>query len=157
MAKLNANTVITHPETGAPVVLLEGDDVPDWAQGLVGSHLTEAPSDGGTDGSGQTPPPDEFDLATANVADTLAYVGDDRARAREVLAVEEDRDGGPRVGVTEKLEAMLDTWHPSDYSVRDVLDYVGDDVDRAAEVLGLERAGDNRKGVVEPLEKLTAG
>lgn len=155
MAKVNANTVVTHPQTGAPVVLLEGDTVPDWAKGLVGSHLTGARSDGGADGSGQTPPPAEFDLATANIEDTLAYVGDDRARAREVLAAEEDREV-PRVGVTEALDAMLDSWHPSDHSVKDVLAYVGEDVDKAAEVLTLERAGDNRKGVVEPLEKLTA-
>jgi hypothetical protein len=41
MAKLNSNTVVTHPETGAPAVLLSGEDVPDWAEGLIGDHLIE--------------------------------------------------------------------------------------------------------------------
>lgn len=41
MAKLNGNTVVTHPETGAPAVLLEGEEVPDWAEGLIGDHLID--------------------------------------------------------------------------------------------------------------------
>lgn len=41
MAKLNSNTVVTHPETGSPVVLLSGKDVPDWAEGLIGEHLID--------------------------------------------------------------------------------------------------------------------
>lgn len=158
MAKVNANTVLADPETGQPVVLLAGEDVPGWAKDLVGDHLTKKvadDSDGGTDGGSQTPPADEFDLATANVDEVLAYVGDDRAKAREALAAEEERET-PRVGVTEPLDAMLATWHPSDHSGKDVLDYVGDDAARAADVLELERVGDNRKTVVSALEKLTA-
>jgi hypothetical protein len=41
MAKLTDNTVVAHPDTGAPTVLLKGDDVPDWAKGLVGNHLVD--------------------------------------------------------------------------------------------------------------------
>lgn len=40
MAKLTANTIVTHPDSGAPTVLFEGADVPAWAKDLVGSHLT---------------------------------------------------------------------------------------------------------------------
>jgi predicted NUDIX family NTP pyrophosphohydrolase len=43
MAKLNANTVLTHPKTGAVVVLVEGDDVPSWATELIGAHLIGDP------------------------------------------------------------------------------------------------------------------
>lgn len=45
MTKLNSNTVVTHPETGAPAVLLSGEDVPDWAEGLIGDHLIEGADD----------------------------------------------------------------------------------------------------------------
>ena len=40
---LTANTVVTHPDTGAPVVLRAGEDVPDWAVPLVGDHLVDKP------------------------------------------------------------------------------------------------------------------
>lgn len=61
MPTLNANTIVTHPKTGEPVVLLAGDEIPEWAlepQGekgdkpaIVGDHLiaglqpADAPSD----------------------------------------------------------------------------------------------------------------
>ena len=41
MAKLNANTTVMRPDTLEVVALAEGDDVPDWADGLVGDHLIE--------------------------------------------------------------------------------------------------------------------
>ena len=41
MAKLNANTTVTRPDTLAVVTLAEGDEVPDWAEGLIGDHLIE--------------------------------------------------------------------------------------------------------------------
>lgn len=41
MAILSDNTVLAHPETGVPVVLLKGEEVPDWATDLVGDHLIE--------------------------------------------------------------------------------------------------------------------
>lgn len=34
-------TVLRNPETGMPVVLLAGSDVPQWASELVGPHLIE--------------------------------------------------------------------------------------------------------------------
>lgn len=39
MAKLNGTTIVAHPDTGAPAVLYDGDDLPGWAEGLVGEHL----------------------------------------------------------------------------------------------------------------------
>lgn len=39
MAKLNANTTVMRPDTLEVVALAEGDDVPDWADGLIGDHL----------------------------------------------------------------------------------------------------------------------
>lgn len=41
MAKLNANTTVMRPDTLAVVTLAEGDEVPDWAEGLIGDHLIE--------------------------------------------------------------------------------------------------------------------
>ena len=41
MAKLNANTTVTRPDTLEVVTLAEGDEVPDWADGLIGDHLIE--------------------------------------------------------------------------------------------------------------------
>lgn len=41
MAKLNANTTLVHPATLEVTALVAGDEVPDWADGLVGDHLVE--------------------------------------------------------------------------------------------------------------------
>ena len=41
MAKLNANTTVMRPDTLEVVALAEGDEVPDWADGLIGDHLVE--------------------------------------------------------------------------------------------------------------------
>ena len=41
MAKLNANTTVMRPDTLEVVALAEGDEVPDWAVGLIGDHLVE--------------------------------------------------------------------------------------------------------------------
>lgn len=43
MAKLTANTVVRHPESGEPVALLEGTDLPEWAEKLVGPHVLDVP------------------------------------------------------------------------------------------------------------------
>lgn len=45
MAALSGNTIVAHPETGAPTILLKGEDVPDWAEGLIGDHLIEGASE----------------------------------------------------------------------------------------------------------------
>lgn len=41
MAKLNANTTVMRPDTLEVVTIAEGDEVPDWAEGLIGDHLIE--------------------------------------------------------------------------------------------------------------------
>ena len=41
MAKLNANTTVMRPDTLEVVTLAECDEVPDWADGLIGDHLIE--------------------------------------------------------------------------------------------------------------------
>ncbi len=38
MPKLTANCVVSR-EPGQVVVLMEGDDLPEWAEGMVGDHL----------------------------------------------------------------------------------------------------------------------
>lgn len=44
MAKVTGNVALRDPATGAIVVLNTGDEVPDWADGLVGPHLLEQPA-----------------------------------------------------------------------------------------------------------------
>ena len=41
MPKLKENTLLTRPGTLDLVSLSAGDDVPDWAVGLIGDHLVE--------------------------------------------------------------------------------------------------------------------
>lgn len=41
--KLTGNTTVMHPESGVPVSLKAGDDLPEWAVPLVGDHLVEKP------------------------------------------------------------------------------------------------------------------
>jgi len=41
VAKLNANTTLVHPSTLEATAIAAGDEVPDWADGLVGDHLIE--------------------------------------------------------------------------------------------------------------------
>lgn len=39
MPKLTGNTAVMRPDTLEVVTLAEGDDLPEWADGLVGAHL----------------------------------------------------------------------------------------------------------------------
>ena len=55
MGSLTGNTVLTHPETGVPVSLLKGQEIPDWAEGLVGDHLMEGSEDGASASGAVTP------------------------------------------------------------------------------------------------------
>ena len=41
MARLTENTVLVRPGTLEVVTLVAGDEVPDWADGMVGDHLVE--------------------------------------------------------------------------------------------------------------------
>ena len=41
MARLTENTVLVRPGTLEVVILVAGDEVPDWADGMVGDHLVE--------------------------------------------------------------------------------------------------------------------
>ena len=42
MPKLTGTTIVTNPVTYMAEVLPAGSDLPDWAVGLVGSHLLHA-------------------------------------------------------------------------------------------------------------------
>lgn len=41
MPKLTGSTTLMRPDTLEVVTLAEGDDLPEWADGLVGAHLLE--------------------------------------------------------------------------------------------------------------------
>ena len=41
MARLTENTALMRPGTLEVVTLVAGDEVPDWADGMVGDHLVE--------------------------------------------------------------------------------------------------------------------
>jgi len=53
MAKLTANTIVVHPESGQPVLLAADGDLPDWAEGMVGDHLLEQPANKTAGASGR--------------------------------------------------------------------------------------------------------
>lgn len=57
MSTLSATTVLAHPGSGEPFVLLAGSEVPDWAVDMVGDHLiadAETDTDTDTEGDGDT-------------------------------------------------------------------------------------------------------
>ena len=43
MTRLLGNTVLRDPSTGDLVSVAAGEDVPQWAEGLVGAHLLDTP------------------------------------------------------------------------------------------------------------------
>lgn len=42
MATLGANVIVVHPESGEALILVSGDTVPKWADGLIGEHALVA-------------------------------------------------------------------------------------------------------------------
>lgn len=164
---------LTDPKSLKATLFVKGDTIPDDFE--VGDHLFEEepdwegnPDKGGIltgadlyrrtmgadeDGS-STNMSEAFDPETANVKETLDYVGDDRAKASDVLEAEKRR-AKPRAGVVGPLEDLLSQWHPSEYKVDEVLAYVGDDKELAAEVQAQEQASERpRAGVIEGLQKV---
>jgi hypothetical protein len=53
MARLTDNTVVLNPDTGAPVQLAAGVEVPRWAKSQIGDHLLDEQR-----GARQAPDPD---------------------------------------------------------------------------------------------------
>ena len=62
--KVTANTLLRDPSTGDLVSVAAGEDLPEWADGLVGAHLLDAPVE-----PEKTDEPDE----SWTVADLRAY------------------------------------------------------------------------------------
>lgn len=56
MATLTGNAVIRDPATGSPAVLLAGEEIPDWATGLVGDHLIEGSAEAESEDADVLPP-----------------------------------------------------------------------------------------------------
>jgi hypothetical protein len=83
MAKLSGNTILAHPETGVPTVLLAGEEVPDWASDLIGDHLIE--------GTAAEPSGDEAPKGNASREDWAAYAEGKGATAEELA---DPADGG---------------------------------------------------------------
>ena len=61
--RLVANTLVTRPGTLEAVSLMAGEEVPDWAVGLVGDHLLDVPvpvePEGGPEGESEGGPEGE--------------------------------------------------------------------------------------------------
>jgi hypothetical protein len=94
MAKLSGNTIVAHPETAVPTVLLAGEQVPEWAEGLIGDHLIANATD---EEDEQAPDPDGDDLpptsgkgsgveAWAKYADTNGIAYPEGANRDEIIA-----------------------------------------------------------------------
>ena len=45
MAKLTANVLLSHPDSGRVEFLAEGSTLPEWAVGLVGDHVLDEPAE----------------------------------------------------------------------------------------------------------------
>ena len=72
MARLTANTALTNPDTLVVTPLTAGDEVPEWAEGMVGDHLLDAAPEAAAqsaDGEDATSTPDE----SWTVADLREY------------------------------------------------------------------------------------
>ena len=56
MSKLILTIVVRHPDTDAPVALIEGTELPEWAEGLVHpDNLVEVPAPVDAGDPGQAP------------------------------------------------------------------------------------------------------
>lgn len=74
MGSLADNTVLTHPETGVPISLLKGQEIPDWAEGLVGDHLI-AQDQLATDTQATSPAGDEMPPTSGKGSGADAWAG----------------------------------------------------------------------------------
>jgi len=91
MPTLSDNTVIAHPDTGAPVALLKGQEVPDWAEELIGDHLIEgepAPAEK-ADGTPPTSGKGSGLEAWQKHADDLGVPYADDAKREDIIAAVE--------------------------------------------------------------------
>ncbi|HEY9265502.1 MAG TPA: hypothetical protein VIQ11_12950 [Mycobacterium sp.] len=93
MATLSGNTILAHPETGIPTVLLAGEDVPDWAEELIGDHLIAKAAEMGTDADGDELPPKSGKgsgvEAWATYADAKGIAYPEGANRDEIIAAVE--------------------------------------------------------------------
>ncbi|GIF08663.1 hypothetical protein [Actinoplanes siamensis] len=90
MAKLTANTLVVHPDTGSPVLLAEGGPLPDWAAGLVGDHLLDEPSSAGLgEAVGRGPGTARKSASDTTEVDAL------RARIAELEAAQQGNSSSP--------------------------------------------------------------
>ena len=56
MSKLILTIVVRHPDTDAPVALIEGTELPEWAEGLVHpDNIVEVPTPVDAGDPGQAP------------------------------------------------------------------------------------------------------
>ena len=73
MARLNANTFVVGPDLAGPTFLAAGDELPDWAVGLVGDHLLEdAPAKAAVDEKTSDEDTADADTADEKPADGVA-------------------------------------------------------------------------------------
>lgn len=91
--KLIDNTLVVHPDTAVPTSLYAGDEVPDWAEDLVGDHLVE----GGTVATGGRPPESGRGSGEKAWRDYAASkdiaIEDDADKAGVIAAVKAHEDG----------------------------------------------------------------
>lgn len=56
--KLTGNTVVRHPDTGRPVVLVDGQTVPEWASALITNPALLVPDEAAATQDNPEPSPD---------------------------------------------------------------------------------------------------
>lgn len=103
MAKLIGNTVVINPKNGDVVSLLEGADVPRWAEALIGDHLVDEPkaSRKASEPDGSLPPKSGNGSSTAN---WLAYARTEENAAKLAAAEVELADDAKQSEIIAALE-----------------------------------------------------
>lgn len=61
--RVNANVLLRDPKSGQVTVVNAGEDVPEWAEGMIGGHLTYGTDEPEADGYG--------DLTVAELRDEI--------------------------------------------------------------------------------------
>ena len=98
MARLKHSVVLRRPTDGGVQGFAAGDEVPEWASGLVGEHLLEAggePGDGDQGGYGSMTVSElKAEIAARNEGrDEADLVPDEGKKADLVAALEADDEG----------------------------------------------------------------
>lgn len=120
---LTATVHLYHPDTSERVSFVPGDELPDWAEGMVTNpaafappeepapFVDEAPNVNG-DAGGIAPRFPDFDTE-ANIKEILEWVADDPERAAYALEAEQAKGEEARTTLVTRLDEIAGGQPPS--------------------------------------------